>query len=117
MDSSWQMGLTSSYAISDLRGMLAQVSLTGICSLKMQFYFVNYFPIFRYFYSYTGLMSMNHFVSMIATAHARGFTPECVAFDSWYASLTNLKRVRDYQWIWLTRFKSNRLVNPDDTGN
>jgi len=59
----------------------------------------------------------DHFVSMIATAHARGFTPECVAFDSWYASLTNLKRVRDYQWIWLTRFKSNRLVNPDDTGN
>ena len=59
----------------------------------------------------------DHFIIMIDTAHERGFTPECVAFDSWYASLANLKRVRDYQWIWLTRFKSNRLVNPDNTGN
>lgn len=59
----------------------------------------------------------DHFRAMIDTAHARGFTPDCVAFDSWYASLANLKRVRHYQWIWLTRFQSNRLVNPDDTGN
>lgn len=59
----------------------------------------------------------DHFTTMVQTAHARGFTPECVAFDSWYASLANLKQVGRYQWIWLTRFKSNRLVNPDDTGN
>ena len=59
----------------------------------------------------------DHFGAMTDTAHARGFTPECVVFDGWYASLENLKKVRAHQWIWLTRFKSNRLVNPDDTGN
>ena len=50
------------------------------------------------------------------TAHARGFTPECVVFDGWYSGLDNLKQVRDLDWRWLTRLKSNRLVNPDDTG-
>jgi hypothetical protein len=38
-------------------------------------------------------------------------------FDSWYASLRNLKSIRDYGWHWLTRLKSNRLVNPDGKGN
>jgi hypothetical protein len=40
-----------------------------------------------------------------------------VLFDNWYASLANLKRVRDYDWHWLTWLKSNRLVNPDGEGN
>jgi hypothetical protein len=40
-----------------------------------------------------------------------------VLFDSWYASLRNLKSIRDYGWHWLTRLKSNRLVNPDGEGN
>ncbi|MBF0622537.1 MAG: transposase [Magnetococcales bacterium] len=38
-------------------------------------------------------------------------------FDSWYSSLENLKLVRNYGWIWVTRLKSNRLVNPDRSGN
>lgn len=59
----------------------------------------------------------DHFATMIDTAYVRGFTPECVVFDGWYASLANLKRVRGHQWLWLTRLKSNRLVDPDDTGN
>jgi putative transposase len=40
-----------------------------------------------------------------------------VLFDGWYASLANLKAVRAKGWHWLTHFKGNRLVNPDDTGN
>jgi hypothetical protein len=50
-------------------------------------------------------------------AHARGFNPEYVCFDGWYSSLENLKLIRDLKWHWLTRLKSNRLVNPDNTGN
>ena len=38
-------------------------------------------------------------------------------FDSWYSSLANLKAIRDYDWQWVTRLKSNRQVNPDGSGN
>ncbi len=38
-------------------------------------------------------------------------------FDSWYSSLANLKVIRSYGWHWLCRLKSNRLVNPDKSGN
>jgi putative transposase len=54
---------------------------------------------------------------MLATAQGRGFTPECVAFDSWYASLANLKAIRGHGWRWVTQLKANRTVNPDGTGN
>ncbi|GFP31168.1 putative transposase [Candidatus Hakubella thermalkaliphila] len=54
---------------------------------------------------------------MLKEAKERDFEPSFVLFDTWYASLGNLKRVRDYGWHWLTRLKSNRLVNPDGEGN
>ena len=38
----------------------------------------------------------DHFQSLIATAHQRGFRPECVVFDSWYSSLKNLKTLEVY---------------------
>jgi len=57
------------------------------------------------------------FRSMLETAKERGFAPRCVVFDSWYSSLENLKLIRAYGWIWLTRLKRNRHVNPDNTGN
>jgi len=50
---------------------------------------------------------------MLQTAHERGFEPECVIFDSWYASLPNLKFIRACGWRWLTRLEHNRQVNPD----
>lgn len=59
----------------------------------------------------------DHFRAMLQTARERGFTPECVVFDSWYSSLDNLKLIRSYGWIWLTRLKRNRHVNPDNIGN
>lgn len=62
------------------------------------------------------LTKNDHFWEMLLMAKARGFQPEYVLFDGWYASLENLKRVRDREWLWLTRFKANRQVNPDGDG-
>ena len=62
------------------------------------------------------LTKNEHFRDMLAAARDRGFRPECVAFDGWYASLENLKLVRSFGWHFLTRLKSNRLVNPDGSG-
>ena len=59
----------------------------------------------------------DHFLALLKAAKERGFQPGFVLFDGWYSSLKNLKALRDYGWRWLTRLKSNRLVNPDDTGN
>lgn len=58
-----------------------------------------------------------HFREMLQKAQERGFKPRYVLFDSWYASLKNLKAVRSYGWLWLARLKSNRLVDPDGKGN
>jgi len=64
-----------------------------------------------------GLTKNDHFCKMLSAAKERGFSPKLVAFDSWYASLANLKLVRDYDWYWLTQLKSNRLINADGSGN
>src|SRR5262249_15948102 len=44
----------------------------------------------------------------------RGFSPNYVLFDMWYASLENLKQVRDFGWHWLTRFRGDRVVSAED---
>jgi hypothetical protein len=62
------------------------------------------------------LTKNDHFQTMVKAAHERGFEPACVVFDSWYSGLENLKLLRSCGWIWLTRLKSNRKVNPDRTG-
>jgi hypothetical protein len=54
---------------------------------------------------------------MLRKARERGFRPEYVLMDSWYASLKNLKLIASFGWFFLTRLKSNRLVNPDRQGN
>lgn len=58
----------------------------------------------------------DHFRELLRVARDRGFRPACVLFDSWYASLDNLKRVRDYGWTFLTRLKGNRQVNWERRG-
>jgi putative transposase len=63
-----------------------------------------------------GRTKNDHFADMIRAAHARGFRPRCVLFDGWYSSLDNLKLIRSCGWVWLTRLKSNRLVNRDREG-
>ena len=64
-----------------------------------------------------GMTKNDHFRQMLAEAHQRGFRPECVAFDSRYGSVENLKAIAGYGWRWLTQLKSNRLVNLNRTGN
>ena len=54
---------------------------------------------------------------MPGKAKERGFSPECVLFDSWHASLETLKLLRSRKWHWMTRLKKNRQVNPDGSGN
>ena len=59
----------------------------------------------------------DHFLDMLDKAEERGFNPEFVLFDTWYASVKNLKAIRKKGWHFLTRLKNNRLVNPDNKGN
>lgn len=54
---------------------------------------------------------------MLDKAEERVFKPEYIMFDIWYASVKNLKAIRKKQWRFLTRLKSNRLVNLDNTKN
>ena len=68
---------------------------------------------YRIYHNAEGLTKNDHFRAMIRTAHERGFKPRLVAFDGWYSSLDNLKRLRELGWAWLTRLKANRLVNKD----
>lgn len=64
-----------------------------------------------------GLTKNDHFRAMIQTARERGFMPRYVLFDSWYSSVENLKTVRLHGWRFLCRLESNRLINPDKSGN
>jgi hypothetical protein len=60
-----------------------------------------------------GKTKNDHFADLLAAAHARGFRPRAVLFDGWYASVDNLKRVRGYGWVFVTRLKGNRQVRID----
>ncbi len=72
---------------------------------------------YRVYHRATDTRTKNdHFADMIRAAYARGFKPRCVVFDGWYSSLDNLKLIRDCGWVWLTRLKSNRLVNLNRQG-
>ena len=57
-----------------------------------------------------GQTKNDHFWKLMLLAKGRGFSPRHVLFESWSASLENLKPVRDFGWLWLTRFKGHRQV-------
>ncbi len=57
-----------------------------------------------------GKTKNDHFAEMLMAAFERGFNPEIVCFDSWYASIENLKLVCALGWRFLTRMKSNRQI-------
>jgi putative transposase len=69
---------------------------------------------YRVFNKLDGKTKHDHFWEMLLMAKGRGFTPEYVLFDNWYASLANLKQVTHYGWRWLTRLRGDRVVSPDD---
>jgi hypothetical protein len=64
-----------------------------------------------------GASKNTHFRAMLQQAWVRGFAPAYVVMDSWYASLENLKWIASVGWHFVTRLRSNRLVNPDGLGN
>lgn len=53
----------------------------------------------------------DHFLDMLENAKRRGFKPEYVMADCWYASLKNLERIRDMEWKFIVGLKDNRLVS------
>jgi len=57
-----------------------------------------------------GKTKNDHFAEMLLEAFERGFNPQFVCFDSWYASVENLKLCRSLGWHFLTRLKSNRQI-------
>jgi hypothetical protein len=71
---------------------------------------------YRIFDKADGRTKNDHFWEMMLIAKGRGFAPKYVLFDGWYASLENLKQVRGLGWLWVTRLKHNRKVNPDGRG-
>ena len=69
---------------------------------------------YRLYSKTDGKTKNDHFWEMMLMARGRGFSPKYVLFDCWYASLENLKQIRDNGWLWLTRLKGNRKVTPAD---
>lgn len=57
------------------------------------------------------LTKNDHFRNMLNTAEKRGFTPEYVLMDSWYASIENLKHIVKKNWHFMCNLKSNRQVS------
>ena len=51
------------------------------------------------------------FQEMVKKAVKRGFSPHAVLFDSWYASVKNIKFIRGLEWRFICNLKSNRLVS------
>jgi hypothetical protein len=65
---------------------------------------------YRIYSKENGLTKNDHFKSMLLEAKNRGFDPESILFDSWYARTNNLILIRDLGWKWVTRLKKNRHV-------
>lgn len=66
---------------------------------------------YRLYSKRDGLTKNDHFWEILLMAKARGFSPRYVLFDGWYSSLENLKQIRDFGWLWLTRLKGNRKIH------
>jgi hypothetical protein len=52
----------------------------------------------------------DHFREMLKAAKHRGLQPLAVIADAWYASLNNLKAIRDCGWNWVMPLRKNRKV-------
>jgi hypothetical protein len=54
----------------------------------------------------------DHFQAMLEKANERSFQSRFVLFDSWYASLGNLKKIRGYGWVVSRKWWKNITVYP-----
>jgi hypothetical protein len=52
-----------------------------------------------------------HFIDMLNISKERGFKPDFVMADCWYASLENMKHITKLGWKFIFGLKENRLVN------
>ena len=57
------------------------------------------------------------FRDMVTAVHSRGLRPAYVLCDSGYSGLDHRKYLRQLGYAGLTRLKSHRQVNPDDSGH
>lgn len=62
-----------------------------------------------------GKTKNEHFRGMLSLAKSRGIEPDAVVMDAWYASLDNLKTIRNFGWVFVTGLKKNRKVNRNTT--
>lgn len=51
------------------------------------------------------------FQELLRQLKEAGCEPDCVYFDSWYASSETLNLIDRFQWTYVTRIKSNRIFN------
>lgn len=58
-----------------------------------------------------GLTKHQHLRDMVTLALHRGLSPKAVVFDSWYASVKNLKFLERNKLIWVTTLRGNRIVD------
>jgi len=50
-------------------------------------------------------------IELLQIAKRLRLRPQYVVFDSWYAASKLMKKIREYQWHFVTQLKSNRTVN------
>lgn len=58
-----------------------------------------------------GFTKNQHAREMLTLAYHKKFTPDMILMDSWYASLETLKLIRSFDWVFVTRLRSNRIVS------
>ena len=58
-----------------------------------------------------GKTKNDHAQEMLHFAEKRGFSPQYVLLDSWYASVQIMKLIARKRWRWIAALKSNRLVS------
>lgn len=66
---------------------------------------------FRIYHPQTdGRTKNQHAREMLTGARYRGFFPQYVLMDSFYAAVDTLRLINDYTWIFVAGVKSNRIV-------
>ncbi len=73
----------------------------------------DFFPIdYRIYHPDTDGQTKNeHFREMFLNLSQKNLQTRTILFDSWYASVENLKLIHRQNWIFYTSLKSNRLIS------
>lgn len=58
-----------------------------------------------------GYTKNHHFRQMLSLSANRGFKPQGILIDAWYATVENLKMIDSLGWNWITELQSNRNVS------